>query len=96
MEKKHREISSVYRALGHPVRVAMLEALAKKELSRDELLLKVKIPAPNFAQHLGRLRDAKLVLLNRRGQRAYYKLADPKVLQLADAARAVYRRSFEE
>ena len=93
MDINHKHVAEVYRALGNPVRIAIISALAKKELSRDELFDVIGVPGPNFAQHLARLRKANMIRLSRRGRNVSYRLADPKVLMLRDAAEAVYKRS---
>ena len=96
MNKNHKKVAEIYQALGNPVRIAIVSALEKREVAREDLLNKVGVPAPNFSQHLSRLRRANLVSLRRKDKKAYYRLSDPKVLMLRDTAREIYRRSSGE
>jgi DNA-binding transcriptional ArsR family regulator len=70
----------VFRALADPTRRAMLERLARKEMSVSELTADFPISQPAISQHLASLRGAGLVTERREGRFAYYR-ADPAGMQ---------------
>lgn len=72
----------VARALADPKRLCVLEQLAGGELSVSELSREVGCQAPNMSQHLAVLRTAGLVASRRDGTTVYYRLADPRVLEV--------------
>jgi ArsR family transcriptional regulator len=71
----------MYKALAHTNRLAILRALAGKELSVDVLTKKLDLRKANVSQHLAVLRHAKLVRLRKDGTRVHYRVSDPDVLR---------------
>jgi DNA-binding transcriptional ArsR family regulator len=66
--------TDVFRALADPTRRAMLEQLARREMSVSELNAGFQITQPAISQHLAVLRRAGLVAERREGRHAYYRL----------------------
>lgn len=72
--------SSSLRTLGHPIRLATVEALANQECMVGDLnqrvnkALNTTISQSAFSQHLGQLREAGLVTTRRDRQMIIYKL----------------------
>jgi len=80
------------RALAHPVRLAILEALSQGEECVCHLSALLKRPQPYVSKQLAELREAGLVVDRRDAQRVYYRLAEPRVAELLEAARALSGR----
>jgi ArsR family transcriptional regulator len=82
----HREIQSVkadfFKALGHPLRIRVLELLAEQERPVSALLEHVDAEQPYLSQQLGVLRRAGLVTARRAGPNVIYALADPRIAEL--------------
>lgn len=80
--------AELFRALGHPVRVRVLELLrARKEMSVRELHAALQIDAGSVSQHLGALRRQRLLATRRQGTSVYYRVPDPRTFRLLDLAR---------
>ena len=68
------------KALAHPVRLQILDLLAKKEYTVEELAKLTRLGQSNLSQHLGALRQQKLVIPRRAGMNVYYGLSNPKIV----------------
>ncbi len=76
----------MFRALAHPLRLALVRALADRDLAVHELVDIVDAPQPRVSQHLGVLRSARLVRTHREGREVRYHLTDEHVAHIvADA-----------
>jgi len=62
------------RVMGDPTRVRLLHLLAKEELTVAELTRVTRLSQSRVSTHLGKLRDAGLVLDRRDGAASYYRL----------------------
>ena len=79
----------LFRALGDPSRLAVLEALRAGPRCVSDLVATTQLSQPNVSGHLAFLRDFGLVDREQRGRFAYYSLgrADVEViLQVADGS----------
>ena len=65
------------RALGHPVRLAIVRALAEQECCCGDVCRTLPLAQSTISQHLKVLRDAGLLTYGRDGVRSCYGL-DPK------------------
>ncbi len=75
-------VVEVFRMLADATRVQVLWALAKHEMSVNELAEHVGKPAPSVSQHLAKLRMARLVRTRREGTTIFYSLENDHVRQL--------------
>ena len=64
----------VFRALADPTRRAILELLAKRDMTAGEIADRFPIAFASVSRHLGILRDAGLVATEREGQFIRYRL----------------------
>jgi DNA-binding transcriptional ArsR family regulator len=76
-----------FKALGHPVRIRVLELLSDRTRSVSELLQEVDVGQAYLSQQLGVLRRAGLVLATREGPNVFYALADERIAQLLAVSR---------
>ena len=79
-----------FRALGHPVRLRMLDLLRKHEQSVSELQAELDIETSSVSQQLAVLRVRNIVDARRAGTSVYYSVRDPQVGQLLDVARDIF------
>jgi DNA-binding transcriptional ArsR family regulator len=87
----------VLKAVAHPLRLALLDALsASDEECVCHLSYLLKKPQPYVSKHLAALHEAGLVVDRRDGQRTYYRIANPGVVPLLDAALAISGRTRAE
>lgn len=85
----HEAKADLFRTLGHPVRVRVLELLLAGPRPVHELLDEIQIEASSLSQQLSVLRRMGLVSSSRDGARVVYTLSAPEVAELMDAARCV-------
>lgn len=85
--------AALFRALGHPVRIRVLELLQDGPLAVRDLLEDVHIEASSLSQQLAVLRREGLVTSRRRGVVVEYQLAAPEVGALLTAARGLLKRT---
>jgi ArsR family transcriptional regulator len=78
-----------FKALGHPLRIRVLEVLAEGDQSVSELLEQVSVEQPNLSQQLGVLRRAGFVVARREGSNVIYALADPRIADLLAVSRQI-------
>ena len=79
--------AELFRTLGHPVRIRVLELLQERPKAVRELLLDLDIEPSNLSQQLAVLRRAGIVTSTREGTAVVYALAASDVAELMQAAR---------
>lgn len=85
----HQAKADLFRNLGHPVRVRVLELLLAGPQPVHELLEEIEVEPSNLSQQLAVLRRAGLVTSTRDGSTVVYTLSSAEVAAMMDAARAV-------
>ncbi|HXU21568.1 MAG TPA: metalloregulator ArsR/SmtB family transcription factor [Verrucomicrobiae bacterium] len=81
------QFARIGKALANGNRLEMLELLAQKERSVEELGRLTEMSTANTSQHLQVLRRARLVDATKDGLYVRYRLADPRVFELWQALR---------
>ena len=79
--------AELFRTLGHPIRIRVLELLQDGPRPVSELLADLGIEASSLSQQLAVLRRAGIVSSTRRGTSVTYELAASDVAELMRAAR---------
>jgi ArsR family transcriptional regulator len=89
-------LAEVGRALGNEHRLRILELLAQRERSVEELAERAGLSIANASQHLRLLRAAGLLTSRRDGKHVLYVVSDPTVLGLTTALGQVAERNLAE
>jgi len=76
-----------FKAIGHPIRIRVLELLSEDEQSVSDLLGAIDVGQAYLSQQLGVLRRAGLVNARREGSHVLYALADARMAELLAVAR---------
>ena len=85
------EAASVLKLLGHEGRLRVLCYLAEAgEVSAGVLTGKIGLSQSALSQHLARLRAEGLVTTRKQSQSVFYRIAEPKVLDLLNALHLIY------
>jgi DNA-binding transcriptional ArsR family regulator len=87
--EKAKSRADICKALGHPVRVIVVEALRKGERCVCELNPLVAVDQSTLSRHLAQLKHAGLLTERREGVRVFYRLAHPEVLKFLDRCQDV-------
>jgi ArsR family transcriptional regulator len=82
--------AEVFKALGHPMRIAILELLQDGELSVGDLQRRLSAEASTVSQQLAILRMKNIVDSRKDGNVVYYRLRDPEIARLLDVARRIF------
>jgi len=88
--------ATLFRTLGHPARVRILELLRDGEHPVGALQEALGLDSGGTSQHLAALRRIGLVESRKEGTSVFYRVADPRVLDLLDIGRALIARSLQE
>ena len=92
----HEVKAQMFRVLGHPARVRILELLRDGERSVGALRLELELDSGGTSQHLAALRRIGLVTSRREGTSVYYRIDDPRVFDLLADARDIISRQLAE
>lgn len=79
-----------FKALAHPLRIHVLDALRDGEHSVGELRDLLEVEMPNVSQQLSILRAKNIVVTRKDGNTVYYSVADPAIFRLLDVAKEIF------
>ena len=82
--------AELFKALAHPTRIRILELLREGEKSVSEMQLALSTEGSTVSQQLAILRMKNLVDTRKEGNVIYYRMRDPQVHELLDAARRIF------
>src|SRR5215510_561513 len=85
-----------FRALGHPVRIRIVEALGSGERSVQELQQTLDLEQPIVSQQLAVLRAKRIVTSRKVGTTVRYALSDPLINKLMSTAREIFNNHLSE
>lgn len=83
------QFARVGKVLGSAHRLELLEMLAQRECTVEDLAGLTKLPVANVSQHLQQLRRASLVSTRKEGLYVHYSLASPAVSALLSAVQQI-------
>lgn len=84
--------ATLFRVLGHPARVRILELLREGERSVGALQAELELDSGGTSQHLAALRRIGVVTSRREGTSVYYSVEDERVFDLLAAGRDLITR----
>lgn len=88
--------AELFKALGHPARIRVLEVLSEGEHSVSDLQPLVGIESSHLSQQLGVLRRAGIVTSRKEGASVIYSLADPLLADLLAVAKRLLIASLTQ
>ncbi|GAA3518907.1 lsr2/espR transcriptional regulator [Aeromicrobium panaciterrae] len=88
--------AELFRTLGHPVRIRVLELLQDGPRAVRELLGDIEVESSSLSQQLAVLRRAGIVSSSREGSAVVYTLATPDVAQLLLYGRRILASMWSE
>ena len=89
-------VATRFRILVVPLRLAILNQLADGERTVTALVEATGSTQPNVSKHLTTLLAHRLVKREKRGNSAYYSVADPAVFELCEIVCGNIERALEE
>lgn len=88
--------AELFRAIGHPARIRVLEMLAGGERSVGDLAAAVDLEMSHLSQQLAVLRRAGVVVTRRDGNTIYYSLRDERMSRLLALTREIIVGNLRE
>jgi ArsR family transcriptional regulator len=85
-----------FRVLGHPARIRVLQLLRDGERTVGSLQAALELDSGGTSQHLAALRRQGLVVSRRDGTNVYYRIKDPRILDLLELAKKILAAGLEE
>ena len=79
-----------FKALAHPLRIRILDALRSGEVGVNELSSQLKVEQSNLSQQLAVLRGRNIVEGRKEGNNVYYFVRDPEIFRLLDVAKKIF------
>jgi ArsR family transcriptional regulator len=73
--KQNHSLAQVFRALGDPTRLRLLNLMAEQEICVCYFTEVIGAPQPKISRHLAYLRKAGIVAVRREGKWMHYRLA---------------------
>lgn len=95
-EPVHEVKATLFRVLGHPARVRILELLRDGERSVGALQAELDLDSGGTSQHLAALRRIGLVESRREGTTVFYRVDDERVFDLLAAGRDIITRQLAQ
>ncbi len=85
----YQQESKLYKALMHPVRLAILDLLREGEACVCHMEALLGFRQAYISQHLMVLRESGLLGIRRKGLNIYYRVIRPEIFAVMDAMRSV-------
>ena len=83
----------ICRALGHPLRMAIVDHLKDKETAAADLINALEISKANLSKHMSLLIQGGIVEARRDGRQIFYRLTDPDIQKACSIMSSIlYRR----
>jgi DNA-binding transcriptional ArsR family regulator len=79
-----------FKALSHPLRIAIIDALRSGEVGVNELSTQLKVEQSTLSQQLAMLRSRNIVVGRKEGQNVFYSVRDPAIFRLLDVAKDIF------
>lgn len=83
-----------FKALSHPLRIRILDALRKGEVGVNELSTRLEVEQTTLSQQLAVLRKSNIVNGRKEGQNVYYSARDAEIFRLLDVARRIFNNQL--
>ena len=79
-----------FKALAHPLRISILDALREGELTVNEISKRFEVEPANASQQLAVLLNKNIVVTRKEGANVYYFVSDKSIFKLLDAAEEIF------
>jgi ArsR family transcriptional regulator len=93
--KANQERAIIFKALGHPLRLAILDELQKGECCVQDLMEKLGCEQSNLSRHLAVLKQTGIIDCRKDGLYVYYSLAIPCISGIFKCINQVLSKRIE-
>ncbi len=88
--------ASIFQALAHPTRIAIVEVLRDGEVSAGTIQERLGIEQANLSQHLAILRSRQIVSHRKEGNQVFYSLRNNVLVEVLDLMRRHFQAHLNE
>ncbi len=88
--------ASIFHALAHPTRIAIVEVLRDGEISARSIQEKLSVEQANLSQHLAILPSRQIVAHRKKGNQVFYSLRNRVLVKVLDLMRQYYQANLAE
>ncbi|MBI4795833.1 MAG: winged helix-turn-helix transcriptional regulator [Deltaproteobacteria bacterium] len=78
------------RTMAHPLRLMIIHLLSQREYSVQELEKELEASQSSISQHLNLLKDKEIVASRRAAQQVFYRLNNPRFMDLISLTRELF------
>jgi DNA-binding transcriptional ArsR family regulator len=86
--------SEFFKALAHPLRIRIIDALRDGEVGVNDLCERLDVEQSTLSQQLAQLRSRNIVTGRKEGQNVYYSIRDRAIFRLLDVAKEVFNNQL--
>jgi DNA-binding transcriptional ArsR family regulator len=79
-----------FKALAHPLRIRVLDALRDGEVSVNDLSSRLHVEQSTLSQQLAILRSRNIISGRKSGTNVLYSVQDPAIFRLLDVAKEIF------
>ncbi len=83
-----------FKALAHPLRIAIIDSLRDGEFGVNELCQRLDVEQSTLSQQLAVLRTRNIVVGRKEGLNVYYSARDTAVFKLLDVAKQIFNNQL--
>jgi DNA-binding transcriptional ArsR family regulator len=88
--------AQLFRVLGHPLRIRILELLRDGEQTVGDLQAELELDSSGTSQHLAALRQQGVLDSRRAGTSVYYRIRDPRISELLALAKQILTSALSD
>jgi ArsR family transcriptional regulator len=88
--------ASIFQALGHPTRIAIVEMLRDGELSAGVIQERLGIEQANVSQHLATLRSRQILNNRKEGNQVFYSLRSSLLVEVLEIMRRYFQANLND
>ena len=92
----HQFKATLFQALAHPTRIAILELLRDQELPVSIIVERLGLEPANASQHFAVLRAKHIVNSRKEGNQVFYSVRDPLIIEVLDIVRRYFQGHLKE
>ena len=85
-------LAELFKSMAHPLRIKILINLSEKENFVCELAKCIGEGQPQVSRALAQLKDAGLIVSERKGNKICYKLSSNEITQIINSAKQIIKR----
>ncbi len=86
--------SEFFKALAHPLRIRIIDALREGEIGVNDLCERLDVEQSTVSQQLAQLRGRNIVTGRKEGQNVYYSIRDRAIFRLLDVAKEIFNNQL--